>query len=77
MPLAEADRRCPNAVYLRPDMAKYAEVSRKIFQVLGTLTPVVEPVSIDEAYLDVSGLEKLVGPPQAIGQLAQPYLRLW
>jgi DNA polymerase-4 len=47
MPFAEADRRCPNAVYLRPDMAKYVEVSRRIFEVFGTLTPVVEPVSVD------------------------------
>ena len=53
MPIAEAYRRCPDAVYLRPDMAKYARVSRQIFQVLGTLTPVVEPVSIDEAYRSV------------------------
>jgi endonuclease/exonuclease/phosphatase (EEP) superfamily protein YafD len=50
MPIAEAYRRCPDAVYLRPDMAKYAEVSRQIFRVLGTLAPVVEHVSVDEAY---------------------------
>lgn len=68
MPIAEAYRRCPDAVYLRPEMAKYARVSRQIFQILGTLTPVVEPVSIDEAYLDLTGLEKLVGPPERIGR---------
>ena len=68
MPIAEAYRRCPDAVYLRPDMAKYARVSRQIFEVLGTLTPVVEPVSVDEAYLDLTGLEKLVGPPEKIGR---------
>jgi DNA polymerase IV len=68
MPIAEAYRRCPDAVYLRPDMAKYAEVSRQIFQILGTLTPVVEPVSVDEAYLDLTGLEKLIGPPEKIGR---------
>ena len=68
MPLAEAYRRCPDAVYLRPDMAKYARVSRQIFEILGTLTPVVEPVSIDEAYLDLTGLERLVGPPEKIGR---------
>jgi DNA polymerase-4 len=49
-------------------MAKYAEVSRQIFQVLGTLTPVVEPVSVDEAYLDLTGLERLIGPPEKIGR---------
>ena len=68
IPIAEAYRRCPDAVYLRPDMAKYARVSRQIFEVLGTLTPVVEPVSVDEAYLDLTGLEKLVGPPEKIGR---------
>ena len=68
MPIAEAYRRCPDAVYLRPDMARYARVSREIFQILETITPVVEPVSVDEAYLDLTGLEKLMGPPEAIGQ---------
>ena len=68
MPIAEAYRRCPDAVYLRPDMAKYSRVSREIFQILETITPVVEPVSVDEAYLDLTGLEKLLGPPEAIGR---------
>jgi DNA polymerase-4 len=68
MPIAEAYRRCPDAVYLRPDMAKYRRVSREVFAVLETLTPVVEAASIDEAYLDVSGLERLVGPPETIGR---------
>ena len=68
MPIAEAYRRCPDAVFLRPDMAKYSLVSREIFQILGTITPIVEPVSVDEAYLDLTGLEKLLGPPEAIGR---------
>jgi DNA polymerase-4 len=68
MPISEAYRRCPDAVFLRPDMAKYAQVSRQVFRILGSLTPVVEPVSIDEAYLDLSGLERLLGPPQAVGE---------
>jgi DNA polymerase-4 len=68
MPITEAYRRCPEAVYLRPDMAKYTRVSREIFKILETITPVVEPVSVDEAYLDLSGLEKLLGPPAAIGR---------
>ena len=67
MPIAEAYRRCPDAVYLRPDMAKYSRVSREIFQILETITPVIEPVSVDEAYLDLTGLEKLIGPPETIG----------
>ena len=68
MPIAEAYRRCPDAVYLRPDMAKYVRVSKAIFQIFGTITPIVEPVSIDEAYLDLTGLERLLGPSEAIGR---------
>jgi len=68
MPISEAYRRCPDAVYLRPDMAKYKQASRHVFDILGTITPVVEAASIDEAYLDISGLESLIGPPDAIGR---------
>jgi DNA polymerase-4 len=67
MPISEAYRRCPDAVFLRPDMDTYRRISQQVFRVLDTVTPTVEAASIDEAYLDVSGLEKLVGPPQAIG----------
>ena len=68
MPISEAYRRCPDAVYLRPDMKKYQRYSRQVFGILETLAPVVEAASIDEAYLDVSGLERLSGTPQAIGR---------
>jgi DNA polymerase-4 len=67
MPIAEAFRRCPDALYLRPDMEKYRHYSQQVFQILETITPVVEAASIDEAYLDVSGLEKLSGTPETIG----------
>ena len=67
MPISEAFRRCPDAVFLRPDMEKYRRHSRQVFQILATLAPVVEAASIDEAYLDVSGLEKLLGTPETIG----------
>jgi DNA polymerase-4 len=68
MPINEAYRRCPDAVYLRPRTAHYQAVSRQIRAILDTLTPVVEPISIDEAFLDISGLEGLFGPPEAIGR---------
>ncbi|MGD2113390.1 MAG: DNA polymerase IV [Gammaproteobacteria bacterium] len=67
MPIAEAWRRCPQAVYLRPDLDRYSRVSRQVFTVLDSLTPCVEAASIDEAYLDVSGLGRLLGTPEAIG----------
>ena len=68
MPISEASRRCPDAVFLRPDMEKYRRVSQQVFQILETISPTVEAASIDEAYLDVSGLEKLVGTPETIGR---------
>ena len=67
MPISEAYRRCPNAVYLRPDIDKYRQASQQVFKILETITPTVEAASIDEAYLDVSGLDKLLGTPEAIG----------
>jgi nucleotidyltransferase/DNA polymerase involved in DNA repair len=68
MPIAEAYRRCPDAVYLKPDMAKYRQASRQVFEILGDITPVVEKASVDEAYLDISGLGKIIGPPDAVGR---------
>ena len=68
MPINEAYRRCPEAVYLRPRMAHYQAVARQIRAVLDDHAPVVEPISIDEAFLDVTGLEGLFGPPEAIGR---------
>lgn len=68
MPVSEAHRRCPHAVFLRPDMEKYRRFSRQVFGILESVTPTVEAASIDEAYLDVTGLEKLVGPPQSVGR---------
>ena len=68
MPISEAYRRCPDAVFVRPDIENYRQHSRHVFQVLETLAPSVEAASIDEAYMDVSGLEKLLGTPEMIGQ---------
>jgi DNA polymerase-4 len=76
MPISEAARRLPpETVYVRPSMERYARVSRQIMAVLQTLAPVVEKISIDEAYLDATGLERLVGPPQVIGRRAKAAIR--
>jgi DNA polymerase-4 len=54
MPMARAVRACPELVIVRPDFAKYREVSRQVMAILRSVTPLVEPLSLDEAYLDVT-----------------------
>lgn len=61
MPMFEARRLCPSAVVVPPDIPKYAAVAREVRKLMYALTPMVEPVSIDEAYLDLSGTERLHG----------------
>jgi DNA polymerase-4 len=66
MPSREAFQRCPQAVFLPPDMPRYAAVSRQVFAIFERFTPLVEPVGIDEAFLDVTGSRRLFGEPEAI-----------
>jgi DNA polymerase-4 len=61
MPMYKALRACPHAVVLPPDMPRYAAVGRQIRRMMQELTPLVEPLSIDEAFLDLSGTERLHG----------------
>ena len=58
MPMAEAKRLCPRAVFLRGSMRTYAEFSSRIMTILERYTPAVEKMSVDEAYLDVTGCER-------------------
>jgi DNA polymerase-4 len=66
MPMVQARRLCPQAVIKRGSMSRYAEVSRQIMRVLENFSPVVEQASVDEAYLDVAGLERLYGPIEVL-----------
>jgi DNA polymerase IV len=61
MPMFEAKRRCPDAMVVRPNMAKYVQVGREVRKAMFALTPLVEPLSIDEAFLDLTGTERLHG----------------
>jgi len=61
MPMFEALRKCPNAVVIRPNMAKYVKAGREVRKAMFALTPLVEPLSIDEAFLDLTGTERLHG----------------
>jgi len=68
MPMARAVKLCPQAIVVRPRMERYAEVSRQVLDVLERFTPLVEPLSIDEAFLDVTGSIRLLGPPEQIAR---------
>ncbi|MEP3277085.1 MAG: DNA polymerase IV [Stappiaceae bacterium] len=65
MPMFKALAACPNAVVIKPDMKKYTAVGRQIRSMMRTLTPMVEPLSIDEAFLDLSGTVRLHHAPPA------------
>ena len=65
MPMFEAKRRCPDAVVVKPNMAKYVQVGREVRKAMFVLTPLVEPLSIDEAFLDLTGTERLHGKSAA------------
>jgi nucleotidyltransferase/DNA polymerase involved in DNA repair len=66
MPISLAWKACPHGVYVRPDMAKYAAESSRVFEVLRRFTDLVEPVSIDEAFLDVTAVLRAIGPGGAL-----------
>ena len=61
MPMFDAKRRCPQAVVIKPNMAKYVKAGREVRRAMLALTPLVEPPSIDEAFLDLTGTERLHG----------------
>lgn len=67
MPMAEALRRCPHAIVVRHHMARYAEASEGFFAILADFAPEVEALSLDEAFLDLTGTERLLGPPREVG----------
>ena len=68
MPMALARRRCPHAVVLPPRFERYRAVSKVVMETLGTFSPLVEPLSLDEAFVDMTGCETLFGDPRAMGE---------
>ena len=75
MPMAEAMRRCPHAVIVPHRMERYAEASRQFFAILGDFSPDVEGLSLDEAFLDVTGSERLLGDGRTIGEAIKKRVR--
>ncbi len=74
-PIAEAKRLCPGGIFLPVRMARYREVSREIFAIFHRFTPLVEPLSIDEAFLDVTGSVRLFGPAEQIARRIKETVR--
>jgi len=75
MPAVTAKRLCPQGVFLRPRMEYYAEISDQIRAIFEKFTPLVEPLSLDEAFLDVRGSERLFGPAESIGRAIKQEIR--
>src|SRR4051812_18398002 len=75
MAAAQAKRLCPQAVFLTPRIDYYASVSRQIREIFEQFTPLVEPLSLDEAFLDVTGSEALFGTSAAIGRQIKQRIR--
>ncbi len=75
MPAVEARRRCPQGIFLRGDLRRYARESMRIFAIFRRFTPLVEGLSLDEAFLDVSGTERLLGPPLEVAKRLRATVR--
>ena len=69
LPVTRARRLCPQAVFIPPRHGLYAAVSKEVMAIMRSFTPVVQPLALDEAFLDVSGALRRVGPPAAIAQM--------
>lgn len=68
MPVGRAKRMAPSAIFVTPDHHRYSEISAQVMEIFESFTPYVEPLSLDEAFMDVTGAQKLLGTPREIGQ---------
>ena len=75
MPTVEARKRCPDAVFLRGDLKRYRRESVRIFEIFHRYTPAVEPISLDEAFLDLTGTERLLGDPVGVAERLRAEVR--
>ena len=75
MPVAQARKLCPHGLFVPVRMWRYKEFSRRVMAVLQRFSPLVEQASVDEAYLDVTGVERLFGPPEELAELIRAEVR--
>lgn len=75
MPVSQAYALCPQGIYLRPRMKRYAEVSARIMEIFGEFSPQVLPMSVDEAFLDMTGTQQIFGPPLEAGKKLKERIR--
>lgn len=75
MPVFQARKLCPQGIFLPVRMRRYQEVSRRVMMVLSEFSPLMEQVSIDEAYLDITGIESLYGPPEMVARKIKESIR--
>jgi DNA polymerase-4 len=75
MPIAQAYKLCPGGIYLRGNMGRYREKSAEVMAVFSDFTPDVRQISVDEAFLDITGTEKLFGPPALAGTALKEAVR--
>ena len=76
MPISQAYRRCPQGVYLPPRMSRYMELSNDVMALLGTYSPDFHQISVDEAFIDMTGTERLFGPPDELAKRIKSDVKL-
>lgn len=75
MPIFQAKKKCPDGIFVPVRMGRYRELSTHVMGILQSFSPIIEQVSIDEAYMDLSGTERLLGPPKDIGLAVKQRIR--
>ena len=75
MPSVQARSLCPDGIFLPGDMARYRRESRAVFEVFGRFSPSIEGISLDEAFLDLAGTERLLGPPASVAERLRAEMR--
>jgi DNA polymerase-4 len=75
MPIVKAVKLCPDGIYLRGNMERYREVSDEIMTAFGDFSPIVQQLSIDEAFLDITGTERLFGPPETLAVKLKAHIK--